>query len=121
MSAPQLSRARIATCILINLAATPGLGSISARRYVAGTFQLILSVAGFCLIVGWMFKAMFGTISDEISGQNAAVAPGWMWKWGAILFGAAWLWSLVTSISMWRESKPESVPPKLSDLQKPKP
>ena len=118
MSAPQLSHARINTCILINLAATPGLGSIFARRIVAGTFQLILAVVGFCLIVGWMLKAIFSVVADEMGGQSSASAPGWMWKWGLIFFGAAWLWSLITSISLWRESQSENVPPKISDLPK---
>jgi len=121
MNAPPLSRARVTTCILINLAATPGLGSIAARRTVSGTFQLILALVGFCLIVGWMFKAIFGAVSGEIAAQNSANVPAWLWKWGLLFFGAAWLWSLATSISLWRESKPENLPPKLSEPPKLKP
>jgi hypothetical protein len=118
MNTPLLSRARITTCILINLSATPGLGSIFARRMVVGIFQLILSLIGFCLIVGWMFEAMATTISQEMNGQSHANAPDWMWRWGLIFFGTAWLWSLVTSINLWRQAKLESAPPKLSDLPK---
>jgi hypothetical protein len=117
MTALPLSRARITTCILTNLCATPGLGSVFARRVVVGVFQLILAIAGFCLIVVWMFRAVFTEVSEEINGGTATV-PGWMWKWGFILFGVAWLWSLVTSIDLWRQAKMGNVPPKLSDLPK---
>jgi len=115
MTPPPLSRARITTCILVNLAATPGLGSIWARRRLAGTFQLLLAVIGFCLIVGWMLKAIWTSVSQEIDGSTPATVPGWMWKWGLVIFVASWLWSLVTSISLWREIKPDNVPPKLPE------
>ena len=51
-----LSRARAWTCLLTNLFATPGLGSLMARRVFAGTGQLLLALAGFVLIVGWIFE-----------------------------------------------------------------
>jgi len=85
---------------------------------VVGIFQLILALIGFCLIVGWMFEAMATKISQEINGQSPANALDWMWRWGLIYFGTAWLWSLITSINLWRHEKFESAPPKLSDLPK---
>src|SRR5947209_12159585 len=113
MTPPPLSRARITTCILVNLGATPGLGSIWARRPIAGTFQLILAIVGFCLITGWMLKSIFAAVSQEVEGSQSGTAPAWMWKWGVVIFAASWLWSLVTSISLWREVKTEKVPPVL--------
>jgi len=47
-----LSRARAANCILVNLAATPGLGSLIGRRYLAGSGQLALALVGFVLLTG---------------------------------------------------------------------
>lgn len=114
MNPPPLSRARITTCILVNLAATPGLGSLWARRLVAGSLQLLLAIVGFCLITGWMLKTILTAVSEQMDGTTPS-APGWMWKWGLVIFGASWLWSLVTSISLWHEIKPEAVPPKLSE------
>jgi hypothetical protein len=45
-----------------------------------------------------------------------------MGKWGLICFGAGWLWSLVTSISIWWHSNPDElagpgpVPPRLAKV-----
>jgi hypothetical protein len=116
-----LSRARVWTCILTNLAATPGLGSLMARRILAGTGQLLLALAGFVLIVDWMFK-LFHCIFLQQSGEPVPPdSSGWMWKWGVLLFGAGWLWSLVTSLSLWRQAKADElaesnrIPPRLAN------
>ena len=92
-----------------------------ARRIVAGTCQLLLAVAGFVLIVGWMF-GLFDRIFLEQLGEPAPPnSPGWMWKWGLVCFGGSWLWSLVTSFSLWRQLKADEqigqspMPPRLSD------
>jgi len=124
-----LSRARLASCILINLAATPGLGSLIARRLWAGTGQLLLALAGFGLITGWMCVAFYRAILQGMDEPAPTTPIAWMWKWGAVCFGASWLWSLVTSLSLLRQMKmdepsgSESAPPRLSDLpgQPPKP
>jgi hypothetical protein len=118
MIAPPLSRARVTTCILINLSATPGLGSLMCRRFFAGTGQLLLALAGFFLITGWMLVLFYGMWHQALDEPVAPVAYGWMWKWGSIFFGAGWLWSLVTSINLLRQTKHEKVPPKLADLPK---
>jgi len=117
----QLSRARAASCALINLAATPGLGSLIARRFWAGIGQLLLALAGFVLLVGWMFEFFDRAFSQQL-GEPASTTPiGWMLKWGLILFAAAWVWSLVTSISLWRQAGADEagglkpVPPRLAD------
>jgi hypothetical protein len=119
-----LSRARAASCILINLAATPGLGSLIARRFWAGTGQLLLALAGFGLLVGWMFEFYDRTVLQALDEPIPATPIDWMWKWGLICFAIAWGWSLVTSISLWRQAVVDDVggrqsaPPRLVDLPK---
>jgi hypothetical protein len=114
-----LSRSRVLTGIFTNLCATPGLGSLMCRRVVAGTGQLLLALAGFCLISSWMAREFYTSIQQQMGNAVATTPFGWMWRWGAVCFGTAWLWSLVTSVSLWRRVKdeapadPDRVPPRI--------
>jgi hypothetical protein len=127
-TAQPLSRARVWTCILTNQLATPGLGSLMARRVWAGTGQLLLALAGFVLIVVWFFEVMI-QYYGQVTGDVPARPVGWIGEIGAILFVASWLWALVTSISLWRQAESDeraelkTVPPRMADLpgQPPKP
>jgi hypothetical protein len=107
---------------LVNLAATPGLGSLIARRYWAGTGQLLFALAGFCLIVGWMFELFHRVYLQQLDEPVPPNSSGWMGKWGLICFGASWLWSLFTSLSLLRQVKSDEqagqkpAPPRLADL-----
>ncbi|HOB31489.1 MAG TPA: hypothetical protein PKH32_01290 [Verrucomicrobiota bacterium] len=87
------------TCALINQCATPGLGSLLARRFVSGSLQLALAIAGFILILAWMVRLFHHLILQQL-GRSGAPAPSWLLKWGALCFGAAWVWSLGTSIQI---------------------
>jgi hypothetical protein len=124
-----ISRARAASCALVNLAATPGLGSLMARRMVAGIGQLLLALAGFVLIVGWMFELFRRVYLQQLGEPVPPDSSDWMWRWGTICFGAGWLWSLVTSLNLLRRAKADvpaqtrPVPPRMTDLpgQPPKP
>ncbi|MGA2786660.1 MAG: hypothetical protein ABSF60_03955, partial [Verrucomicrobiota bacterium] len=100
-----ISRARAWTCILTNLCATPGLGSLMARRVLAGTGQLLLALAGFVLIVGWIFELCYSVYLQQLGNPVPPDSSGWLWKWGLLLFGAGWVWSLVTSLSLLRQAK----------------
>ena len=117
-----ISRARAASCALVNLAATPGLGSLMARRIVAGIGQLLLGLLGFILIVGWMFELFRRVFLQQLGDPVPPDSSGWMWKWGLLFFGAGWLWSLVTSLSLLRQAKadgqvePKPIPPRMADL-----
>ena len=117
-----LSQARAWACLLTNLFAIPGLGSLMARRFFAGTGQLLLGLAGFVLIIGWIFELCRHVFLEQIGESIPSASTGWMGKWGLIVFGAGWLWSLVTSLSLlWQAKKTEaagrkSVPPRLSDF-----
>lgn len=88
----------------MNQFATPGLGSLMGRRFIAGTGQLLLSFPGFLLVCGWFlnviwkyYHMMFNDVDPHLH-----FAP---LLWGAGLFGAAWLWCWVTSISLLREAR----------------
>jgi 4a-hydroxytetrahydrobiopterin dehydratase len=96
--------------------ATPGLGSIFARRYFEGTLQLLFALAGFCLTTGWMLKLVYNSV--QLDETYRASAPNWIWQLGTILFCVSWVWSLLTSVSLWREAMmtedhPMSAPPPL--------
>jgi 4a-hydroxytetrahydrobiopterin dehydratase len=98
-----LSRATARNAALLNLLATPGLGSLLGRRWIAGGGQLLLAVAGFTLFLVWFVKQMT-QFYGQISG-NVEVRPiGNFLVAGLILFGLAWLWSAVTSFSLMHEA-----------------
>ena len=128
-TARPISRARAWACLLTNLFATPGLGSLMARRFFAGTGQLLLALAGFILIIGWMFELCHRVYLQQLGEPVPPDSSGWVGKWGLICFGASWLWSLATSLSLLRQVKsdelvePRPIPPRMADLpgQPPKP
>ncbi len=116
MSRP-INRTAARNAALVNLLATPGLGSLMARRWVAGGGQLLLAVAGFGLMLGWFVKTMidyYGLINNQQSEPQTHFG---LLKAGAVVFVAAWLWSLVTSIQIFRsvpKTMPTNAPPKLN-------
>ena len=96
---------------LINQLATPGLGSLLARRFVAGTGQLLIALAGFSLFVAWFVQTMrsfYGQMFESDLRFDSGFALA---KWGILLFVVAWLWSLVTSIQVIRSVPKDSIPP----------
>jgi 4a-hydroxytetrahydrobiopterin dehydratase len=101
---PVLTSKKAVTCVLMNLLATPGLGSVMARRLFAGIGQLILSFVGFILIMVWFFKLVVVQYYGQINGDVAVHPVGWIGLTGAILFTIAWFWSLVTSFSISRQA-----------------
>jgi hypothetical protein len=99
-----LTHRRLMTCILINQLATPGLGTLMARRVISGTCQLLLALAGCALILVWMFEFFYDMVQRElVYGQHSQPAP-WIVRLGMILFGASWFWSLFSSASLWRQT-----------------
>jgi hypothetical protein len=112
--AKPLDRARARNCFLINQFATPGLGSLMAGRPWAGIGQLLVAVAGFVLVMVWFalrMSQLYNQVVNDAQPQSAA----WVGVAGAALFAAAWLWSLVTSLSVLREARAAepAPPPKL--------
>ena|ERR1700722_14474729 len=114
-------RSTALNCLIVNQFATPGLGSLMARRYVAGTIQLLLAVAGFGLVMGWfihLMLSMYRLVTDLPPVSNPYP---WMGKTGALIFFVAWLLSWPTTISVLRQARKAEadnpaahpIPPKL--------
>ncbi len=104
-----VSRTAARNAALINQFATPGLGSLMARRWMAGTGQLLLALAGFAFVIKWFFETMvqaYNQIIGDVSPQSVAGVG----EMGAVLFLMAWCWALVTSISLVTRSKSEEPP-----------
>jgi hypothetical protein len=121
-----VSPATARSALLVNQFATPGLGSLMAGRWLAGTGQLALAVAGFVMVVAWFLETMV-QLYGQIDGDVPPHPVGWIGATGAILFAMAWLWALVTSVSLVRETagtgetSPENpevkaMPPRMADL-----
>ena len=89
---------------LLNLAAWPGLGSLIAGRTLAGALQMLVFLAGFLLFCAWSLQnirhyyqmmSFDAPVAETTANANLALA-------GLALCAAAWVWSLVTSISLSR-------------------
>jgi hypothetical protein len=99
-----LSRSTARNAALLNQCATPGLGSLMAGRRLAGIGQLLLAVAGFLMVIAWFVLFALETYNELINdAPPKSVAR--LGQVGAIIFAAAWLWSLVTSLSVLREAR----------------
>ena len=121
-----VSRTAARNAALVNQLATPGLGSLMGRRWLAGAGQLFLVLTGFVMIIIWFFKELT-QYYGQITGDVKVEPVGWIGGWGAILFAASWFWAAVTSFSLLREASRNSLkllesfetehsPPPLSDL-----
>jgi len=98
-----LDPAKAGTFLLINQLVTPGAGSLMGGRRV-GYPQLALAFAGFLLICAFFYGLItetwrLGEYPDDFGGY------GTMGIYGLLAFAASWLWSLYTSVSMWREAQ----------------
>ena len=105
-----LRRSELLTCVIINQFATPGLGSLIARRFVAGSGQLLLALIGFFLFIGWWVQKMRVLYGQMFGTDLPADAGAKLGKWGIIIFAAAWVWSLVTSIQILQNLPKDSIP-----------
>ena len=99
------SHAKARNAALLNLFATPGLGSLLAGRWLAGGGQLLVFLTGFVIYCAWAINNLKQYYSLMYSDEVVHVG-GWnRTAWTAVaLCAAAWLWSLVTSISLMREA-----------------
>jgi hypothetical protein len=107
-----LSRTAARNAAMVNQFATPGLGSLMVGRWIAGTGQLLLAVAGFVLVVLWFWQTVM-QLYHQIDGDEAPHSVAGLGKIGAALFIIAWFWALFTSISLVTRAKSEEpvVPP----------
>ena len=102
------------TALAINLGATPGLGSYLAGHRWVGLLQMGLSVSGFIAILFWFWELVLGAWEGLQAGDSVSWPPSQGLIVGGALFGAAWLWSLVTSLQIFRDLR-KTTPPILRD------
>ena len=103
-----VSRAAARNAALVNQLATPGLGSLMGRRWLAGTGQISLALTGFVMICVWFFNELY-QYYGQITGDVKVQPVGWIGEWGAIFFVASWFWAVVTSFSLLREASTTSL------------
>lgn len=75
-----------------------------AGRILLGLAQVAVAVAGFCLVIAWFVLTM--RESYELFAENSEPKSyGQIGLAGLAVFGAAWVWSLLTSIALIRKAK----------------
>jgi 4a-hydroxytetrahydrobiopterin dehydratase len=99
-----LSRATAKNAALLNLLAWPGLGTLLARRWIAGSAQTALSLAGFILVLVWFYKLVIVQFYGQMDGEVTPHPVGIIGLTGAMVFVIAWVWSAVTNFSLSREA-----------------
>jgi hypothetical protein len=118
-----VSPAAARNCFLMNQFATPGLGSLMGGRVVPGLGQLLLFLLGFLLFLFWFVRTIHGEFS-LLTGDIDNPGPSYTrYAISGLLFcGAGWLWALLTSMSLVRESKaseskfgPTMPPPRITN------
>jgi hypothetical protein len=109
-------------CVMQNIA-TPGIGSLKARRIFEGIGQLSLAIASCFLICAWVIGWSYRIYQAQDDETVSLDSSGWLLKWGIICFGASWLWALITCVALVRQAKTaerknalKKVPPRLMDL-----
>lgn len=113
-----LTPASARNAALVNQLATPGLGTLMLGKLALGLAQLALAIAGFLFIIAWFAMILF-QYYGQISGNVEVKPVGWIGITGAILFVAAWTWSLFSSIGFIRKAKRLAqhdlgIPPRIS-------
>jgi hypothetical protein len=93
-----LDRSSARTCLLLNLGAWPGLGSVLAGRF-SGWLQMLLSLGGLLVVIAALFRFM-GMLMDETRYPTWQDSFVWMAIGGFAAFVAAWIWSLLTGLAI---------------------
>lgn len=86
------------TCLLLNLGAWPGLGSVLAGR-VSGYGQMLLSLGGVLTVIAALFRFM-AMMWEETRYPTWRDAFVWMALGGLGAFLLAWFWALGTSLAI---------------------
>lgn len=104
-------RDRAQVAAVLNLLATPGLGSWAAGHRRVGGAQMLLAFTGFTLFLIY-FARLFIRTWNVLTGElSLEIQTTGHWQIALALFAAAWLWSAYTSIQIWREPLPDAPPP----------
>ena len=103
-----LGRAKLdlRSCVVVNLLACPGLGTVLAGRRF-GWSQLGIMVIGFLLAMKFLLTFLGIEIRMALHGSSFRVSRwqeiAWMGKWGFELCGVAWGWAGLSSLQIWKE------------------
>jgi 4a-hydroxytetrahydrobiopterin dehydratase len=107
---PKTDRTKARNAALLNQLATPGLGSLFAGRWIAGSGQLLLSLLGFGLVLVWFVQMMLSYYGQMFGDGTAHHPPTYTGLvLGAVTFALAWVWSLATSFSLLRAASKVSL------------
>jgi len=89
---------------LANLLVLPGLGTRLGGRRIAGALQMMLALTGFALTTSWAvgFAVAWIRTGEMPMGFDRLLLTGLT---GILLFATAWLWSLASSLRLWREAR----------------
>jgi hypothetical protein len=92
------------TCLTVNLAGLPGLGTAMAGRFVEGGLQAALALAGALVCLRWilLFLGEWSRRGEYPWGGGEHLALGVA---GIALFAAGWLWALGSSVSFLRAAR----------------
>jgi len=80
-----------------------------AGRLIAGIGQLLLAVTGFAMVVAWFVTVVIQFYSLIGGGNTNPRSVAWLGLAGFGVFVLAWLWALVTSLSLLREASRNEV------------
>jgi hypothetical protein len=81
----------------------PGLGTFAARRRLAGTLQLVVSQAGFVLMVLWAISYVRTWMQEKSLPEDFGPHFG-VCALGLVLFFLGWIWSLASSVGILQDS-----------------
>jgi hypothetical protein len=98
---PPIDRAKAWSCLITNLLVLPGLGSMMAKRTITGLLQMGLAFAGFGITVVALIRFLLAWVQEfqlpeDPRLYHTAIA-------GLAIFAASWLWSLATSLALFRK------------------
>jgi hypothetical protein len=124
MSKLRLSRDRAWAYVMRNVA-LPGYGSLKAGKTLTGLGELLLALAGFFMLVAWMFRWMIRISQAELGEDLSPPPAARLWETGVACIVVSWFWTMSTCISLMRQARAyeeelrKNPPPVLSDLPKP--
>lgn len=100
---PPVERSKAWSYLVTNLLVMPGLGSVMASHKTAGYLQMILALAGFVVTLIALVRIVLVWVQEFQLPNDphlyyAAIA-------GIAIFLVAWIWSLGTSLTFFREKK----------------
>ena len=90
-------------CLLTNVVGVPGLGTLMAQRW-EGVPQLTLALAGGVLITWWLVAFLMAEMRTMMLPPPDGPALGLV-LWGLTLFMAGWIWSLASSLAVFRATR----------------